>query len=596
MEDPFLITTSPHPARKPRNPTRSRTPLASRVEHGEVYPSFLQRVPFTSKQQHDADWVTGMLALGPSSLTSNAESPWTCRIPGTHHQLRIHEPVGPPLRLQQNIEVIESGKLFSRWEFLCHESSVRTLAAEAGWTETQQNAMEDTYTDKLPWFIGYVKRHIRACQSNSKKYSLDFDITGKDSAHLTFAEIVHDYRRVELLRIELSRSAWADIENAVCHDFEEMKAQRDILTFRWLKTIETISLRRPSLLSESLASSLLQPSAHRKLHKQRRPEHGQTEFGACTTAEIFNSKQLGVHVMSYPDSYIEPGQSSVGPYCSKHLAPAEQYCISLVKTPSAYKLMVGNPKLPFLHYTSEDVTEKHIEHLTRTFTDTVRAGNRPSKLTSGSFDIDSISSSSSSSELQGNSSNSNISNTSNNSHRSEPTHRKSRRRTRDICTTTSSPASQPAALLSPTVPSVIFDDFLAGCTSSPESYRAVLVVHTHAKCHPQHRAGLVLEYRNLPDQRWHPLIVIRLRRTKKDLIAQHMEEAMSGVMQEVEGLRVRLARVFEMLRRNDAKLLRAVQAELGKYEVGGGETAPRQSGRSKIIRGGRTKRPTLHWR
>ncbi|KAJ3181733.1 hypothetical protein HDU87_000751 [Geranomyces variabilis] len=526
-----------------------------------------------------------------------------CRIPGTHDQLRIHEPTVitvPPLRLQQKIEVIESGKLFSRWEFLCHESSVRTLAAEAGWTETQENTMEDTNSDKVSWFLGYVKRHIRACQSNPQKYSLEFTITAKESAHLTFAEIVHDYRRVELLRIELNRSPWVEVENAVCHEFQELKAQRDILTFRWLKSIETISLRRPSLLSESLASSLLQPSAHRKMHKHRKPDPAQIEFGACSTAEVFNSKQLGVHVMSYPDSYIEPGQSSPGPYCSKHLSPAEQYCISLVKTASAYKLMVGSPKFPFLHYTSEDVTERHIEHLTRTLTDTNRARNSLCKLTSGSSDSDinsSGSSSSSSSIPRTSSSNSEISaSTSSNSHRSQPAHHKSRRRTTEHRTRVSNTIPHPAPLRAPTVPTVIFDDFLAGCTSTPESYRAVLVVHTHAKCHPQHRAGLVLEYRNLPDQRWHPLIVVRLRRTKKDLIAQHMEEAIHVVRREVERLRARLAKVFEMLRRNDEQLLRAVQAELGKYEVGGGESPLQQSGRTKIIRGGRTKRPTLHWR
>ncbi|KAJ3149123.1 hypothetical protein HDU86_007066 [Geranomyces michiganensis] len=504
--------------------------------------------------------------------------PWVCKIPGTHHQIKIHAPTEPPLPIQQKIEVVEDRKLFARWEFLCHASSLRTLAAEAGWTDEKENAGEDTTVQKLPWFIGFVKRHVKACQGNPTKYALDFHITGRESAYLVFAEIVHDYRRVEILRIDLSRPAWTELESAACSELQGLKAQQDLLMFRWLKTIEIVSLRRPSLLSDSLTNSSLRPSAHCKLHQPRRPERVQMEFGACSNAEVFNSKRLGVHVMSYPESYIEPGKTSPGPYCSDRLLPAEQYSISIVKTASAYKLMVGNPKLPFLHYTSEDVTEKHIEHLTRTFAHTGRAGfsgsARATELASSYGDSDTASSSS-------------ISSSDNNSNRhwSDPIPHGSRRRHRKHCTTLTKPASQPTPLRRPppTVPSVIFDDFLAGCTNSPDSYRAVLVVHTHTTCHPQHRAGLVLEYRNLPDQRWHPLIVVRLRRTRKDLIAQHMEEGMRVINREVLGLRTRLARLLEMLRMKDMELLWLVQAELGKYEKDG-DKAQKKSAQEKTHR------------
>ncbi|KAI8920894.1 hypothetical protein DFJ77DRAFT_522685 [Powellomyces hirtus] len=523
MEDPFLLKKETHKRSVPQKALNRAQPPSSEIENAEVYPSFLHRIPFTNKRD-DLNRVENSLL---TATNDDATFPWTRSLPGVPYQLTIHPPK-ESFPQQQTLEIADVADPLTRWEFRCTLFNICSLGQQAGWGKNTERERLNQHD-----FLGFgdlIKKRVESCRGDPQRYHLEFCISTTGTASLFFKELVRSYRHVELLRIDFDRMPWIDMQNAVCRELEALKAEGDLLAFRWLKTVETISSRRPSLLAKSMAASSLQPRADRAASDAWDKSYSQNSIiGDTSSTEVIDSKIVPLYLQYYwsmptkMDDRDTDNEMSLNP---------EPYSVTLYKTEFAYKLSIKHPTSPFLHYTSEDIVDKHIAHLLR------------SAKTEGADRAPSL--------------------------RCDKNGRSAERR-KAASSALDRRGKQTTATVTPTVPGILSDDFLDGCILSPESYRAIFVIHTHSACHPDHRAGLVMEYRNLPDTRWHTLMGIRFRRTAGDLIAKHVREVVSIAKDDLALKRERLSNVINIVKAKDPELLRLADEQFRGETSGRGD-------------------------
>ncbi|KAJ3011873.1 hypothetical protein HKX48_006611 [Thoreauomyces humboldtii] len=527
MKDPFLYEDQGTDAPGPPDTSVANalvTSKASKVVLSQVYPSFLSRVPVPNAEAQ-FDSVQDLI-LG-SAIQGKSKGSWASLLPDNPHQLTIHPPTFTYPQHHQ-LDLADSTDPFSRWTFRCDPFSFRSLARRAGWMEEEgQDSDDKSFLE----FGNTVRKYVVACKTQPKRYKVAFKRISKHAASLSFIEIVHDYRKIKLVSIDFDRVSRRKVEAGIRGDLEHLKDQRDKLSLHLLKTIEIISLHRPTILPSSLSTSLLQPLNHRQETQAWADEDASTTSRSSSEAEAVRSRMVPLHVASADSRFTPDGF---------HLPI--RYVFQLYRTATAYTVTLSHPDDPFVHYTSENIDEKRFGRILENL-EAVGDGTRSDDAEEEILDhCDTRRPSSSPSSRGGGGGG------------------EGGRGWSRVASLDSDPSQN-----YPGVPGVLFDDFLASCTTDPDAYQALFTVHNHVACHPDHQATLQIRSRNLPDRRWHGLMSVRFEKTTRGDVNDHVRKTVAGLRETVAAQRSRLANVVQIVRNRDPALLRLVETALKPY-------------------------------
>ncbi|KAI9008340.1 hypothetical protein BC832DRAFT_591573 [Gaertneriomyces semiglobifer] len=496
-------------------PPDGRVPLTRRgkVLHAHVYPSFMRKETSPTivapkdarKMQHDV-WRKARDPWGWSEDGSTSRSNcwrkcFTAFKNGVALSLRMTiEPAGTTFPAQHQLTLVNTADPFSRWKFVCTPFSFRTLAARAGWDVSEEG--ETIFS----WFHNWIKEKVDACIADENRFIAEIDfIRHERLAVLTFFEVIHGYRKTELVSLEFSAVSWSELKETIGGDFDLLRTHKDLLQISLIQALELVSRHDPGLLMVNA----LDYSALQIPHPEEWVQTVTDCLGDKTAEDIIRSRALRAVAQSDEENMDGIVLESVAlpiavtTNLSDLPTKSERLFLTLYHTKKdAYILTISDPSRPFVHYTSEELTEGRFDRLLSNITVV------PSK--------------------------------------------PGRRKDSKARTVGFHPDQGVGGIRT-----VIFGDLVGGCLKESDRYRSRLELSSG------HRGSLMFDHRVPPDLRWREILAVEVEETSREKIANRVKAQLVKLQDEINESLQRLNSLLKAVASRNPSLMADIAKALG---------------------------------
>ncbi|KAI8854978.1 hypothetical protein BC829DRAFT_429012 [Chytridium lagenaria] len=158
-------------------------------------------------------------------------------------------PLLPPPALQRYKITIKAPTedAFFHWTHSFHLFNFRTFVKRHGWKLPASTG--DGMKEAFEGFGDLFKDRVRECLVDPKRYTLHIEVPSPGSSMvLTFREIINNYRKVDLLTLDFTPSAWDEVIRDIRQDFERTQVHASLLKSSLVQALTLVSKRQPAIL------------------------------------------------------------------------------------------------------------------------------------------------------------------------------------------------------------------------------------------------------------------------------------------------------------------------------------------------------------
>ncbi|KAJ3277199.1 hypothetical protein HDV01_000251 [Terramyces sp. JEL0728] len=298
--------------------------------------------------------------IGISSTLFNANR-WTLDIPVIVQKLEIKNGQQVPVEYQKHVRLIlvsEFDKpfpqahkiiimdpiddIFFHWTFNCNPFSFKTILKQMKWKlpSLAGNGFQETFRR-----FGYMVQQIsNSVVNNPNSFKAVMQISSNEQlATLKFSEIVKEYRKIELMELELTPSEWTEVKKDILEYTKSIQNEYDEINDNLIQVMNTVSIHQPAIL---LSSSELYNHDVNIDYLQRNGKFAATtkKMDIDTDEEVVSDP---VHSKTIPVPTILPN----GREETRQLTFTFYYL-----KPPVYRITITDPSDIFLHFTSIEIT------------------------------------------------------------------------------------------------------------------------------------------------------------------------------------------------------------------------------------------------
>ncbi|KAI9106091.1 hypothetical protein DFS34DRAFT_644892 [Phlyctochytrium arcticum] len=462
------------------------------------------------------------------------------------------------------------------------ETKKAEKAEEAWGRKNKHDDVDDDSEDEAvgeAMFVEFgkmLKERINSGIADRERFPIRMETNRTErTATLTFFEIVRNERQMELLTLEFVPIKWDQLVATVQDDFLLLKLHHDNVSTALIQTLELITRHQPSILVSHVGgyapAPINQPAEWVSAVKRylepvpaydidgkpktgwdvRLPDDTRKKAFLLSTQkspemEVIRSKSVPLHIRNTPrpvpiahtdihhqdrkvKHYFQCGQPPPDQVTASWLAPhdtndnPDNYHFTLFrKSATVHVITLCHPSYPFLHYTSEDLSEDRLEAMAQG----MNMVEQPRYAQTSDPD---------------------------------------------------QPIKKPAATKVERVLNVLYDDLIEQCSVDDECYEAHLDLRwDETKLYRNgttQRGTFIITQRILPSKRWQPLLRIKFARTGRERIAREVRQKLRVLHNDIEAKLGRLHDILVAARDKSPRLMTIIAQHLETLPIGGEETS-----------------------
>ncbi|KAJ3325858.1 hypothetical protein HDV06_002243 [Boothiomyces sp. JEL0866] len=300
----------------------------------------------------------------PTSNIYN-NSKWTLDIPVIVRRLQVQNGKQIPIEYQKHVRLIIISEfekpfpqahkivvmdpiddIFFHWTFSCNPFSFKSILKQMKWKlpALAGNGFQETFR-RFGYMIQQIANGV-VSQPNAFKAVIQVS-SNQQVASLKFFEIVKEYRKIELVEIEFTPSAWNDVKSNILEYTSSIQKEFEEVNDNLIQVMNTVSIHQPAIL---LSSSEL-------YNHEVNIDYLKRETDYVSHASPAN-KKLEENVVSDPvhsKSIPVPTKNPDGTETTR-LLTFTFYYLNYERKPPVYRITITDPNDIFFNFTSIDIT------------------------------------------------------------------------------------------------------------------------------------------------------------------------------------------------------------------------------------------------
>ncbi|KAJ3260261.1 hypothetical protein HK103_000896 [Boothiomyces macroporosus] len=295
-------------------------------------------------------------------------SRWTLDIPITIRQFTVQNGKQVPSEIQKTVRLIiisdfdrpfpQAHKIvimdpiddiFFHWTFNCNPFSFKSILKQMKWRlpTLAGNGFQETFR-RFGYMIQQIANNV-ASNPNAFKAVLQVN-PNQQVASLKLLEIVKEYRKIDLVEIEFTPSAWNDVKKDILDYTSTIQKEYDEINDNLIQVMNTVSIHQPAIL---LSSSEL-------YNHEVNIDYWKTQDKLFASAANARRKQE-----DRDDKVVsDPIHSKTIPVPTTHPDGTETtrqltftfYYLNYENKPPIYRITITDSQDIFFHFTSIDIT------------------------------------------------------------------------------------------------------------------------------------------------------------------------------------------------------------------------------------------------